>query len=122
MIFTKWSKTSKDFGNIKSAVKECEIDSLRIDGEAHFEAVVFNREMDKLLPRLENLLGSAVFPSEHNLSGHISQHIDAYGGIMPGQTLFYANVKSDVIFAMLWPWTDGQHTTIKIIKEKSDGV
>jgi hypothetical protein len=119
MFFNNRATGLKDFGKIKNTVKEFEIDTLRIDADAQFEAVLFNKEMDKLRPRLENLLGSAVFPSQNDLSAQISQHIDAYGGIASGQTLFYTNIKNDVIFAMLWPWQDGLHTTIKIIQESS---
>jgi len=40
--------------------------------------------------------------------------IEEFGGIRPGQTLYFWNEGKDAVFAMLWPWQDGYHTTVKI--------
>jgi hypothetical protein len=43
--------------------------------------------------------------------------INGFGGIMPGQTLYFRSEGSESIFAMLWPWQDGIRTTVKIIQK-----
>lgn len=41
---------------------------------------------------------------------------DEYGGINVGQTLFKKDFESFTVLAMLWPWSDGAHTTLKLIR------
>lgn len=106
------------FETIKKALKEVKFDSLRNDDQDNFEAVIVSGEMNNLIPRLEGFFGPPEFPSKKRLSGKIKENVDAYGGIMPGQTLYYSNEGSDTIFAMLWPWQDKQHITLKVIKIK----
>ena len=105
-----------EFEEIKKAVKEIRLDTLRLDSDTNFEAVIVKEEMDKLIALLEGFFGSAAFPSKNRLPLQIYESINAFGGIMPGQTLYYSSRGNDAIFAMLWPWQDGQHTTVKIIK------
>jgi len=40
---------------------------------------------------------------------------DNFGGIHDGQTLFQKKFDEGMVIAMLWPWGDQMHTTIKII-------
>jgi hypothetical protein len=47
----------------------------------------------------------------------MEETVKAFGGIMPGQTLYFKNEGNDTIFAMLWPWQDGIRTTVKIIQK-----
>jgi len=105
-----------EFEEIKKAVKEIRLDTLRLDSDTNFEAVIVKEEMDKLIALLEGFFGSPAFPSKNRLPLQIHESINAFGGIMPGQTLYYLSQGNDTIFAMLWPWQDGQHITVKIIK------
>jgi hypothetical protein len=105
------------FDEIKTGVKEVKFDSLRMDCDNYLEAVVLKEEVSKLVNRLNSVLGSPVWPSNQRLSLEVRQVIDSFGGIMPGQTLYFRNQGSDVIFAMLWPWQDGVHTTLKVVKK-----
>jgi hypothetical protein len=106
-----------DFEKVKQSIKEIRLDTLRVDDPAHFEAVITKQETGKLTARLEGFLGKPVFPSGNPLASQILKAIEGYGGIMAGQTLFYWNQGDETVFAMLWPWADGQHTTLKIIKK-----
>jgi len=106
-----------DFKKIKQAVKEVQFDTLRLDSDNNFEAVVVKGEMGKIIELFESFFGSPVFPSKNRLSKEILQAIASYGGIMSGQTLYYWRQGSATLFAMLWPWKDGEHTTVKIIKK-----
>lgn len=38
-----------------------------------------------------------------------------YGGIIEGQCMFKKQEGDTAVIAMLWPWTDGELTTLKLI-------
>ena len=105
------------FEEIRNEVKKIPLDTLRLDADNNFEAVVVKEEIEKLKMRLEKFFGAPAFPSAHSLTFQIRQVIDGFGGIQPGQTLYYWNQGTETIFAMLWPWQDGRRTTLKIIQK-----
>ncbi len=106
-----------DFNELKNEVKAIPLDTLRLDCDNNFEAVIVREELEKLTNRLEKFFGSPVFPSKERLSFQIRQIIDGFGGLLPGQTVYFWNHGKDAIFTMLWPWKDGRRTTVKIIKK-----
>ena len=106
-----------DFSSLRKDIKSLNIDSLRTDADNFFEAVVFKQEMDKLNTQLKSFLGEPVYPSQGRLNRIVQETVDGFGGIMPGQTLYYKDSGSNRTFAMLWPWKDGERTTVKIIQQ-----
>ncbi|MDD3345173.1 MAG: hypothetical protein PHO34_01855 [Candidatus Omnitrophica bacterium] len=92
-------------------------EALRTDCDNFFEGVLFQEELNKLQTHLKSALGEPVFPSKSRLPHKVQQAVNGFGGILPGQTLYYTNTGTDSILAMLWPWKDGQRTTIKIIQQ-----
>ncbi|MBM3244577.1 MAG: hypothetical protein FJZ15_02130 [Candidatus Omnitrophica bacterium] len=104
------------FTDLKKEIKRVDFDTLRLDCDNHFEAVILKNELDKLTVRLEKFFGSPAWPSKNTLSFEVQKIVDGYGGIMPGQILYFWGKGSESVFAMLWPWQDGQRTTVKIIK------
>lgn len=110
-------KARMDFEEIKKAAGETQIETLRSSSDDNFEAVIVKAQVSKLVTRLEDFFGPPAFPSKDKLSSEISRAIDTSGGIMPGQTLYYHNYGDYIIFAMLWPWGDGERITVKIIKK-----
>ncbi len=107
-----------EFNEIKSKVKSLEFEVLRTDCDNYFEAVVVKNELSKLSERLSNFFGNPAWPSKNRLSYQMQEAVKAFGGIMPGQTLYFKSEGSDAIFAMLWPWQDGLRTTVKIIQKQ----
>jgi len=105
-----------EFNRIKKDVSSISFDTLRVDCDNIFEAVVAKNEVSKLIERLEKFFGPPAWPSKDKLTFQVRQLIDGYGGIMPGQTLYLHNEGSFSVLAMLWPWQDGVRTTVKIIK------
>lgn len=105
-----------DFTKIKNAVKEIRFEKVRLDEDNYFEAVIAKEEYSKLKNLLESFFAAAIFPSKNKLPSQIIKTIDPFGGIIPGQTLYYSNNAESAIFAMFWPWQDGQYITLKIIK------
>jgi hypothetical protein len=107
-----------EFDAVKSEVKEVNLDKLRTDADNYFEAVVIKDEMQKLTQSLEKFFGSPAWPAPGSrLSLSMKQAVDRCGGIMPGQTLYFWSQGKDEVFAMVWPWQDGKHTTVKIAKK-----
>ncbi|RJP27198.1 MAG: hypothetical protein C4533_08300 [Candidatus Omnitrophota bacterium] len=106
-----------EFNEIRKELEGVDFDTLRTDCDNYFEAVILKEELEKLRTRLEKTFGSPAWPSKEKLSMQVRQTIDSFGGIMSGQTLYYNTDGKDAIFAMLWPWQDGQHTTVKIIQK-----
>ena len=100
-------------GNKKAAIIFA---SLRGDEADYFEAVIAKDELPKLVVLFEKVFGPAALPSQNKLSPEIEKIIEDCGGIMSGQSL-YLSQESGVVFAMLWPWSDGKNTTVKIGKK-----
>lgn len=105
------------FTELKDGLKKINFDSLRVDSEDYFEAVVLSAELSKLTACLNSCLGPPAWPSQQALSLDVEKAIDGFGGIMPGQTLYFTSQAGGVVFVMLWPWQDGVHTTLKAVKQ-----
>jgi hypothetical protein len=106
-----------DFSLIRKDMKLFSFETLRTDCDNFFEGVIIQQELDKLNGQLKSLLGDPVYPSQNRLAHKVRQTVDGLGGLMPGQTLYYKDLGTDSILAMLWPWKDGQRTTVKIIQQ-----
>jgi len=107
-----------EFNEIRKEVKNGIFDTLRTDNDDYFEAVVIRDEVAKLKERIEKFFGAPSYPSKDKLAPQVEQRIKEFGGIMSGQTLYFLNDGEKNILAMLWPWQDGYHTTIKLIQQK----
>jgi len=114
MISSKGEEVN--FGVVKRDIKMFKFEILRTDGEDFFEGVIIQQEINKLTLQLKSLLGEAVYPSKNKLEQKVSRIVDEFGGLIPGQSLYYKDLGTQGVFVMLWPWKDGQHTTVKIIQ------
>jgi hypothetical protein len=106
------------FDEIRKEVKSGAFIILRRDADNYFEGVVIREELEELKARLEKFLGLPVYPSNDRLPPQIENTIKKFGGIMSGQTLYFCNVGNENVIAMLWPWQDEYHTTLKIIQHE----
>ena len=106
------------FSEIRKELGAIVFEKLRVDSENYFEAVIAKSELTKLTVILEKFLGAIRWPSESPLSLQIQEAINAFGGVKEGygQSLYFCNQESETVFAMLWPWEDGWHTTVKVIQ------
>ena len=82
------------------------------------ELVFFNKDLDAWTRILTQDLGSAAKlpgaqPSENDLI-----LTEPYGGILENQILFKKKFPQGLILAMFWPWSDNEHTTLKIAQLK----
>lgn len=106
-----------EFNQIREEVKKFGFELLRSDTKDYFEAVIIKEELVRLQERLKKFFGEPAWPAKDELSSEIQKKINSFGGIMSGQTLYCKNEGRDSIFAMLWPWQDGERTTVKIIRK-----
>ncbi|MFA4853897.1 MAG: hypothetical protein WC616_00920 [Candidatus Omnitrophota bacterium] len=106
-----------DFSAIKKDIKSLSFDCLRTDGDNLFEGVVVKKELEKLNAQLKSFLGEPVYPSRNRLTHEMQETVDGFGGVKPGQTLYYKDSGNNRILAMLWPWQDGERVTVKIIQK-----
>ena len=104
------------FSELKAQVKNIGYDELRADGNNYFEIVIKKEKLGEFCCALERFFGPPVWPPENKLPAQIEDVIRKFGGIMTGQTLYFYNQDNEVIFAMLWPWSDDERITLKIRK------
>lgn len=105
-----------NFIELIKAVKAVPFVTLRVNGETFFEGVISNNSLGVLCVKLEKFFGQPAIPSKKRLPDKIEKTIKNFGGINSGQTLYFWGEGNSAIFAMLWPWQDKKHTTLKIIK------
>lgn len=105
-----------EFNEITTEVKNIGLDNTRIDNEGYFEAVVKKDSVGKVAQVLEGILGKPAWPAKCKLSKETNKMLKNYGGLRKGQTLFFLSKGGISLFAMLWPWRDGERITVKIGK------
>jgi len=107
-----------EFDKIKAEVKKVGLDLTRIDNDNYFEAVVKRICLKDAVCLLERIFGLPAWPSSNKLSNCAKKVIKDFGGLRSGQTLYLLNEEGLSIFAMLWPWQDGERITVKIARIK----
>ncbi|MBN2831497.1 MAG: hypothetical protein JXL82_04405 [Candidatus Omnitrophica bacterium] len=105
------------FSQVKEEIKSVDFEATRTDCDNYFEAVVVKEEVSNLNERLQKFLGEPAWPSKNRLGFKVQEAVKGFGGIMPGQTLYFKSEGENAIFAMLWPWKDGVRTTLKVIQK-----
>lgn len=102
------------FEELKKEVKSCAFDEVRLDNSDFFEAVIQKKNLEILYAKLNSIFGAPAWPSENKLSEEMQSVIKAHGGIMSGQTLYFAMMENFPVFVMFWPWGDKEHVTVKL--------
>lgn len=102
------------FEELKSQIKTCGFEEVRVDNNEFFEAVIRKGNLVVLTDKLSSIFGPPAWPSENKLSTEVHNIIQKYGGVMAGQTLYFTHMDNLPVFAMLWPWGDKEHITLKI--------
>lgn len=82
--------------------------------DQYAELVFESRQKDKWDNILTSTLGPAVKPAGKKPSAEDQELAKSYGGIYGNQVLYRKEFDGNIIIAMLWPWQDGIHTTLKL--------
>ena len=104
------------FSELKAVVKGIGCGQLRADEDNYFETVIIKDKVGEFFCALERFFGPPVWPPENKLPSQIEDVIKKFGGIVTGQTLYFCHQDNNIVFAMLWPWSDEEHITLKIRK------
>ena len=105
-----------EFDKIKAEVRKMELDTMRMDNENYFEAVIGHARLEGMVRVLEGIFGTPAWPSGKKLLKNMEKRIKNVGGLRKGQTLYFLNKEGCSAFVMLWPWQDGERITIKMSK------
>ena len=106
------------YSDVKAQVKAIGFETLRNETDTYFEVVFMKAKLNEYNAALNNLFGKISWPSDTPIPEEVKKVIAQYGSVMAGQTLYSFQEESHVIFAMLWPWGDGQHITLKTGEKK----
>lgn len=98
-------------------LKECEglrIFEERESADGYSELVFYTEDSDRWIKALGERLGYPRKPQGQKPTRDDLVLTKPYGGIHENQILFKKQLENGILFAMLWPWQDGTHTTLKI--------
>jgi len=106
--------------NLKEIIAELtklDVYEKRSIGDDYGELVLLNTPA--LHKTLTDIFGPAMKESNEKPDKEMIILAKEYGGIWDNQTLFKKDSQSCILIAMLWPWDDKQHITLKLAVVKS---
>ncbi|MBF0433209.1 MAG: hypothetical protein HQK83_18155 [Fibrobacteria bacterium] len=78
------------------------------------EFVFLVKDQDEWNTLFQEIFGSAVKPAGTRPSPEDLEAAKDFGGIYPDQTLFKQEYEEFSVLAMIWPWQDCAHSTVKL--------
>ena len=106
------------FPDIKTQIKSIGFQMLRTENDAYFEVVFLKPKLEEYVSALSGIFGKISWPSDTPIAADVKAVIAQYGSVMAGQTLYAMQEGEHVLFAMLWPWGDREHITLKMGEKK----
>ena len=92
-----------------------EVYETRKTTDDYHEVVIFNKDINQWLIVCHRYLGTVTKPAGAKPTKEDLNLTKAFGGLSNGQTLFKKEEADSYLIAMYWPWTNGVHTTFKLI-------
>lgn len=102
------------FDELKQKLVTFQYSEKRADSGQYFEGVIESAQRQNLCDCLEEFLGKPVWPSNDDPPDHVEKAIKDFGGLWENQMLYFSGDSTRAVFAMLWPWSDGKHITVKV--------
>lgn len=102
------------FEELMNEIQGMEFDTVRVKGQYYFEAVILRDKLPALEEKLVGFFGKQLRPPEVKLAPDAEKVSGEHGGVMGSQSLYFSREKGYYYFAMLWPWSDEYHITVKI--------
>ena len=81
------------------------------------ELVFFAKDQAAWLDRLTQSLGPAFKALNESPSAEAKTLADSFGGIRKNQAMFKRDEGENVVIALLWPWENQEHITLKIFNQ-----
>jgi hypothetical protein len=103
---------------LKAILEKCSVldtAEMRHDSPEYAELVFYSRDTAKWSEILAEFLDMPAKPAGAKPEEGDLVLTEGYGGIYQNQTLFKKAFDAGAVIAMLWPWQDGEHTTLKLI-------
>ena len=107
-------KTEDIIKKITDRCSALEVFERRSEDGGYRELVIFNRDINEWEKVFIDCLGPAVKPPGKKPTRDDLRLTKDYGSIAANQTLFKKEFDDGSVIAMLWPWGDEVHTTLKI--------
>lgn len=104
--------------DLVKALKKLPFDEIRKEYQGYFEFVIKVDALGSVYPLFAEFYGTPFKPAGMAPSPKAQQITKNYGGIQAQQTLYYVNREGLSDCAMIWPWNDGKHATIKMAQGK----
>ncbi len=95
-------------------IKEISYAEIREDSENYLEAVFTNDKEKQISDTLSSFFQTPYKPAGQDPSKEALEQTTEWGGIRKDQTLYLREQEGLLYCAMLWPWSDQEHTTLKI--------
>ena len=105
-----------NYNEFLEQIKELRFEELREDKPEYMEFVIGTNHLNRLSSILESYYGVACASPEKKPSRQAKKYADPYGGIKKGQTVYYLDKGEIFHCALLWPWGNGEATTVKIFR------
>lgn len=102
------------FEEMIDEIKGMEFDAVRVKDQYYFEAVILTAKAPALTEKLERFFGKQLCPPEKKLAPDAEKVSGDFGGVAGDQTLYFLKENDYSYFAMLWPWSDDCHITVKV--------
>lgn len=97
--------------------------SYHVDDRGEYgELVFFSEDLADWEAMLEKHFGSPVKKPDQPVTDELMQLTEAFGELFDHQTLYLKQEPRTTILAMLWPWRDMSHTTLKLIFQRETGA
>jgi len=104
--------------NLLERSRHLTVEERRSVSEDYAEIVILAEQLDAWNTLLTELYGPAAKPAGCKPSPVDQRHSEPYGGIFRDQILYRLGQESIGWIAMLWPWKDKLHITVKLAKIK----
>jgi hypothetical protein len=95
-------------------ISPLKVEETRLWAEDRVEIVGIVAELGEWTKRLEPFLGPPLKPSGEKPSPDLERRTAAWGGIWKNQVFYEKKHPDQSIVALIWPWGDKTHFTLKI--------
>ena len=102
------------FPELIERLKALPVDEKRKESNGYLELVLSARHLNHLYPILEQYFGVPFKPPGIEPTSQAESYARRYGGIRKHQTLYFIQNNGTASCAMIWPWSDGSRSTLKV--------
>ena len=105
------------FEELQDQVKKIKCQEVRVHNENYSEVVVEKINLPAMISLLQSYFGPPLKAGGQKPTEEARLCSERYGGIQANQTLYYQKQDKSSRLALLWPWGNGESSTVKIVQE-----